>query len=319
MKKCLLFVLVLFVCINFNNNLVAQQREYVVSPQNSRWDSSNDGTTYIPVCWENAENFSNEKQWVKSSIETTWEEYANIDFHGWEKCLENSRGIRILVIDNRSNSYVGNYLDGRPDGMNLNFTFRNFAPHCQNTKEYCIKAIAIHEFGHALGLTHEQNREDSLCKEDQKLSNNFISLTPYDKDSVMNYCNRNWSDGKLSFYDIQGIQTIYGKKLGYVYVTDELGKDQVWEELAISLEGSVKNISINKLNPKEKIEWSFLGTGTYCFKFSTKALYTDGVIREGYGNKCFNLTSGTRYATLNLAYDKDSDLNKNGYFSLTLE
>ena len=42
---------------------------------------------------------------------------------------------------------LGKYLDGLPDGIVLNFTFRRWGLSCAQTQEYCIKAIAVHELG----------------------------------------------------------------------------------------------------------------------------------------------------------------------------
>jgi hypothetical protein len=314
------------VLLVFGSSAYSQDNEVNII-RNGRWLASSDGTTYIPVCWENAQGFSTEVQWVKSAIESTWESYANINFHGWGACSSNSRGIRILVKDNRSRSNVGRYMDGKYGGMELNFTFQNFSQnYCQDKRQHCIQAIAVHEFGHALGLAHEQDRADSLCRQDQDLTiGRYISLTPYDKDSVMNYCNRKWNnDGNLSYYDIQGIQAIYGRKgtsvtttyYGSISVSDELGDDQIWEEVLISLGNSEKRFTINKSQPSNFAKWSFSDSGTYCFKFSTKALHADGNIYRGYGEKCYALTGGKNYSPLSLARD---DWNSSGYYNIILK
>jgi Dual-action HEIGH metallo-peptidase len=176
----------------------------------AKWASPN-----IAVCWENATpTFSREMSMVREAVASTWEAASQLRFTGWANCVPDNRGIRILIDDSGPHTKgLGNRLNGVRNGMVLNFTFNNWSPDCKKMRDYCIKTIVVHEFGHAIAFAHEQNRADAPgeCQNLRQGSDGTALLTPYDPDSVMNYCNPAYNnDGQLSKYDKEAVAAMYG-------------------------------------------------------------------------------------------------------------
>jgi uncharacterized protein YbdZ (MbtH family) len=171
----------------------------------------------IPVCWENFRQITDsDRQHVIDAVNETWSTVAPFNFYGWEMCKASSSGIRIRGEDSGPHvKGLGNLLNGKTDGMVLNFDYKNWSTSCSDSERArvrCIKLIAIHEFGHALGIAHEHNREDrpDSCEDAPQGTNGDVTVGEWDAHSVMNYCNEDWvNEGRLSDGDIKTINSAY--------------------------------------------------------------------------------------------------------------
>jgi hypothetical protein len=171
----------------------------------------------IQACWENpSASDVAARGWVADAVRITWERQSNARFVGWAQCTSGQRGIRVRIADEAAPPHttgLGTVLDGKANGLTLNFTFANWATAaCATNRESCIRKIAVHEFGHVLGFAHEQNRPDTPeCDEAPTGNYGDLLFGPWDLSSVMNYCNPVFNNnGALSVTDTAGVRALYG-------------------------------------------------------------------------------------------------------------
>lgn len=231
----------------------------------------------VPVCWETL-GYDREKNIVMEAVKGTWEYFSNIQFTGWNICpsggifgsaTEKNVRIRISAQDNSNLGAGGSARPGmsalssandNDPGVNLSFNPDGTAD--QGRVEY----VAVHEFGHVLGFNHEQDTPGNVegptyCKSSGS-EPNTTPLTPYDRDSIMNYCNRDGNiAGNLTDIDIAGVQKVYGVRRQNIASLNSCASALIKDKQVASLaapwnDNNATSIAVYPSDRKKFLFWS---------------------------------------------------------------
>ena len=200
----------------------------------------------LVVCWQNpndAEPLPGEvdqtsgaqrREWARLALKNSWEREARIVFVGWQQCqnednpsppphtlgprrpgtADENVKIQITYTGSSMNPAHGSYGDYEQSGVLLNL-------HCGG--QACIEYLTIHEFGHVVGLYHEEERSDWPTNIPGCPAQTWPPSWPWwpiptekrwgapDRDSVMAYCSG--GPNFLSPGDIAGIQRAYERHI----------------------------------------------------------------------------------------------------------
>jgi hypothetical protein len=223
-----------------------------ISRQDDRWTQNP-----IPVCFEQARGYDQDRELIRQVVSA---EYARADiyFQGWDTCRADESGIRISFDENAEMSRTLRF--GRDNsGLAQNMVI-GFKSRCAGvfSGSVCESNIALHEFGHALGLHHEMNRRDNAsCTHDQMAGEgeDALQLGSYDSQSVMDYCflyaaNSRKEAIHLSEQDVRALKTL---KAGLVASLNEMVPMVVQQTWTGFVQGPEIQAYRMALGPKESL------------------------------------------------------------------
>ena len=229
--------------------LMASVASALMAGQGFLWTVAADAPVILDVCWQNPGDAAplpgetnrtsgaQRREWVRRALKHSWERSARVIFVGWDECQDEAHAVppphtfgprrpdpsdenlKILITSSGGgqNPGHGSWGDHQIDGIRLNLHST-----CGGSLQTCIEFLSIHEFGHALGFYHGEERSDwpqiPGCPQ-QSYPPTYPWWPPPtellygepDPDSIMSYCAGYVTE--LSPKDVAGVQAIYQRHL----------------------------------------------------------------------------------------------------------
>jgi hypothetical protein len=185
---------------DLRSDLLGETQDELFGSPGTYWPPNGAGFIDVPVCWKFS-GWNSEKATMKKAVEEEWGRFSNLRFSGWGLCSSSTPAAAVRIkYDNTQTPGV--FALGKTTldpSMLLDFAWGD------------LEILALHEFGHALGFPHEQDRPDNngQCPNGVSPSTGDL-LTPYDINSIMNYCGKQPPGERITKSDIMGLQEIYG-------------------------------------------------------------------------------------------------------------
>lgn len=224
LSLALLFVIVANACGSDFYEIESRSQIVGVAASEHLWQ-----TNEIPVCWENAgtssQNFREKvKIFVNANVNSR---NTKVAFSGWGTCTATFNGVRIFIFDDpdlansstlialasrlaRENIYpghpfafgLGKQLAAKNPGIVLSMNYGSVEPFLIELKnqyktptaqQNILMTSSLHEFGHALGLLHEDAHPHpdvrlSICASLREPLGTGTVLGSYNEFSIMNRC-----------------------------------------------------------------------------------------------------------------------------------
>lgn len=188
----------------------------------------------VPVCWENpgdapGTTAAEKAAWRdarRSAVEESWGRMARVNFYGWDgtspidaptRCTSGARALHVVICslpsDPRCPALPGSQAipGGYPADFGVDDAIRLNPDH--------PAWVIVHEFGHALGYYHEEERPDAPATATGSCSKQWWdNSTPatygsYDPTGIMSYCQPPNAAPWLSPNDVASHQRFYARRV----------------------------------------------------------------------------------------------------------